>query len=50
MIFTAESVSLLSRDNKRKDGKAVHVVTETRGLFTIAVDLTAQKEDTLLAC
>lgn len=50
LIFTAESVSLLSRDNKWKDGKGVHVVTETRGLLALSLDLVAQRKDALLAC
>ncbi|KZL82798.1 fumarylacetoacetate hydrolase [Colletotrichum incanum] len=50
LLFVAESVALLSKNKRWKDGDGVCVAEETAGTLSLVVDLTPQRKDALLAC
>ncbi|GJC89777.1 hypothetical protein ColLi_12615 [Colletotrichum liriopes] len=50
LLFAAESVALLSKHKRWKDGDGVCVAEETTGTLSLVVDLIPQRKDALLAC
>ncbi|KAL0941352.1 fumarylacetoacetate hydrolase [Colletotrichum truncatum] len=50
LLFAGETVALLSKDTKWRDGNGVCVATESKGKMSFVVDLPAQMKDALLAC
>ncbi|KAF9878846.1 fumarylacetoacetate hydrolase [Colletotrichum karsti] len=50
LLFAGESVAVLSKETKWKDGSGILVATESKGTLRLAIDLPAERNDALIAC